>query len=327
MRIGLLGAASVTPFAIIRPAKAIPAITLAGVAARDRLRAAAYAEEHSIEKAYDTYDELIAADDIDLIYIGLPINLHAEWCVKAANAGKHVLCEKPFAMNLTDAEKAVAAGERAGVRVIEAFHNLYHPAFFTLQNWLNEGAIGRVKEIETITQYPVADDGRTITHRPETGGGAMMDNGCYGLSFALSLLNAEPSSITASADLTPSGVDDRMTAELKFDGGVTTKLIAAMPADEPAQSSLTITGETGSISFFDDPLIPHKGARLILKNKDGEHRAPIDRISTYAYQLAAVAEAIDYGTPLPSEGATLLRQQRVLDATYAAAGLAHLRDV
>lgn len=325
LRIGLLGAARITPPALIQPAGVIPAVQLAGIAARDRTRAEAFAAEHGVARAYDSYDALIASDEIDLIYNALPIDAHAGLTIAALQAGKHVLCEKPLAMNADEARAMQAAAEASGKRLIEAFHYRYHPAFQIALDWIAAGRIGTVQTIEADFHVTIPDNGTEIRHRPERGGGAMMDLGCYPLSWTLEVMDAAPQHITAEASLTPSGVDETLKSELTFAGGVTAILSASMAAGVERSARLTVTGTAGRIDFL-NPLAPHIGARLMLTSGDDTQQAPISPISTYTWQLAAVATALQTGATLPTEGAGLLRQQESLDAIYAAAGLAHLRQ-
>ena len=325
MRIGCLGAARIAPIALIHPAKVRGGAVLQAIAARDPARAEAFAAEHGFKRAARSYDELIAADDVELVYNALPIHLHASWSIKALEAGKHVLCEKPFAMNADEAEAVLAAAQASGKRVIEAFHYRYHPAFRQLLAWIAAGEIGKVTAVDARFNAGIPDhDGTEIRHLPETGGGAFMDLGCYPLSWTLSILGADPASVTAAATLTPRGVDKSIAAELAFGAGAVAKLSADMALGQRFAASLTITGETGVISFL-NPLAPQMGARLTLEAGGRAESAPISRISTYAYQLDAVLSALETGEPLPTEGEAILRQQRALDRIYEAAGLRHLR--
>jgi predicted dehydrogenase len=217
--IGLLGAARITDKAVVYPVHVIPQVKLAAMAARDRARAEATAEVWGVADVVDDYQAVIDHADVDLVYNPLPINLHAEWTIKALEAGKHVLCEKPFAMNADEARAMLAAAERSEGRLIEAFHYRYHPAFQTCMDWIAAGAIGELREIDAVFNVGIKDNGTEIRHRVETGGGAMMDLGCYPLHWALSVMGAEPVSVEAAATLTRAGVDETMSATLTFEGG------------------------------------------------------------------------------------------------------------
>lgn len=323
--IGILGAARITEKALIDPAKVMPQVRLEAIAARDRSRAEAYAARHGVAQVVDDYADVIACPDVDLVYNPLPINLHAEWTIKALEAGKHVLCEKPFAMNTDEALAMLEAAEKSGKRLIEAFHYRYHPAFETCMDWIAAGEIGDVRELHATFNVAITDNGTEIRHRVETGGGAMMDLGCYPLHWSLTIMGEAPSDVRATANLTPTGVDEAMSAEIVFASGAVARLQASMAAGEAFRADMKIIGTRGEISF-NNPLAPHIGARLTLSRGSATiSLAEISPISTYTYQLAATIEALDAHTPMPTEGEMILRQQRVLDEIYNQAGLHHLR--
>ena len=325
MRIGCLGAATITPSAVILPASVRAGAVLQAVAARDPARAQAYAARFAFKRAETDYAALVAADDIDLVYNALPIHLHAPWSRRALEAGKHVLCEKPFAMNAVEAEGVLAAALASGRRVIEAFHARYHPAMLTLMETVASGAIGSLRRVEGRFFITVPErEGAEIRHLPETGGGAFMDLGCYPLGLTLQLLEAEPASVEAEAVLTARGVDESLTARLAFAGGVEVELSASMGKGLAFDASLRVIGETGEIRYW-NPVVPHLGGRLTVTSGGAVRDLPVSRISSYTYQLEAVLGALESGEALPTEGEAILRQQRTLDAIYAAAGLRHLR--
>lgn len=324
LRIGVLGAARIANEAIIDPANVVPRCRITAIAARDRSRAEAFAAEHNVPTVLDDYQSVIASDDIDLVYNPLPIHLHAEWTIKALEWGKHVLCEKPFAMNLEEARLMQLAADQNGKRLIEAFHYRYHPAFEICLEWLANDEIGELKEIHATFNVSIKDDGHEIRHRVETGGGAMMDLGCYPLQWALATTGETPSAIQATATLTPVGVDESMRAELTFPSGVVAHLEANMGPGVPFQAELKLIGTKGEIEFV-NPLAPHNQHMLGWLRSSHGRTAKISPISTYTYQLGAVFNAIDTGEPLPTEGEMVLRQQAALDGIYEAAGLRHLR--
>lgn len=326
LRLGALGAARITPNALVEPARGLGGTDLVAIAAREPARADAFASEHGFQRAEADYASLVDAPDIDLIYNALPIHLHAEWTIRALEAGKHVLCEKPFAMNAAEAGAMLAAAEASGRRVIEAFHYRYHPAFKTALAWLAAGEIGTLECIDA--QFNVAIDpqgGAEIRHRPDTGGGAFMDLGCYPLSWALMATGTAPVEVTAEAELTSLGVDERLEAHLTFPCGITATLAASMAPGVKSAAHLTLTGSAGRIEFR-NPLAPHIGARLQLHAAAGTREAEIDPGATYTHQLAAIDDALAEDVPLPTEGEIVLRQQSALDAIYTAAGLGHLRQ-
>lgn len=322
LRIGCLGAATITPAAIVHPSRCCSGVTLQAVAARDPARAEDFARAHGFQRFEASYAELIAAPDIDLIYNALPIDAHAPWSLKALAAGKHVLCEKPFAMNAGEAAAVLDAAARAGRRVIEALHPLYHPGFAQLLAWVD--AIAPIHAIEAKFHLPIPDrNGAEIRHLPERGGGAFMDLGCYPLAWTLALMDAEPDAITAEAQKTARGVDESISAVLHF-GEAKASLSASMAPNIPVEASLEVVGLNGRITYV-NPVAPHLGAHLRLNQADQVQIVHPSRVTTYTYQLGAVVTALRNGSSLPAEGSKTLRQQRVLDAIYHAAGLGRLR--
>lgn len=325
LRIGCLGAARITPRVICHPASVRGDVALTAVAARDLKRAEAFAARYSFAAAVDSYAALIERPDVDLVYNALPAHLHAHWSIAALRAGKHVLCEKPFAMNAAQAEAVVAAARDSGKRVIEAYHDRYHPVWTRLLEWLAEGRIGEVRRIEAAFCAPIPDEGAgEIRHRPETGGGAFMDLGCYPLRWALEVMGRDPVAISATATLTPRGVDDALEAELDFGGGASARLTASMRLDVKRTAALTIAGARGRIQI-DNPLNPILGSRLVVSTGQGEEVFTTPKVSSWFHQLDAVVAGLASGAALPTEGAAILRQQRQIDAVYAAAGLGYLR--
>jgi predicted dehydrogenase len=311
---------------LVDPARGNAAVELGMVGARDPERARLFAQAHGFGAAGD-YEAAVADPSADIIYISLPVSEHAFWAIRALREGKHVLCEKPFAMNLKEAATVLHEAARAGRRVFEAFHYRYHPDFERVLDWIAAGRIGSVRELWGEFHAPIsARGGAEIRHRPECGGGAFMDLGCYPLSWALTLMESDPVAVVADADLTPLGVDKRMDATLSFGCGARAFLSSSMAIETTLKATLRIEGTLGVIEY-DNPVAPHLGAaRLSLQAGADAESASIASVSTYACQLAAIVGAIQSGMPLPTENVAILRQQRALDAVYGAAGLAGLRS-
>ena len=176
LRIGVLGTARITTAALLEPAASVPEVTVAAVGARSQARALAYAERHGIPVAHGSYHELVEDPDIDAVYNPLPNSLHGPWTLKAIAAGKHVLCEKPFASNADEAARVTDAAEGSGLVVMEAMHYRYHPLIRRLAELVGE--LGPVRHIQGWTSFAVADPG-DIRYDYALGGGALMDGGCY----------------------------------------------------------------------------------------------------------------------------------------------------
>src|SRR5215467_4914081 len=177
VRIGILGAARIAPAAVIKPAQTVGDAMIGAVAARDRTRADAFASKHGIPRVHASYADLVADPDLDAIYNPLPNGLHAEWTIAALEAGKHVLCEKPFTANAKEAEDVAAVAARTGLVVMEAFHWRYHPLAKRVREIIDSGELGTISRVETALCFPMPlfND---IRYQYDLAGGALMDVGC-----------------------------------------------------------------------------------------------------------------------------------------------------
>lgn len=323
-QIGLIGASWIAPQAIIDPASILPDARIAGVAGRDVTRTQAYAATHAIPRVYDDYDALLADAGIDIVYISLPPGHHAHWTIRSLKAGKHVICEKPFAMNLTEAQAMLAASEATGKQVFEAFHCYHHPAFQTALEWVRSGQLGQVRSIRGHFGVGLTDDGIKNQYRPELGGGTIMDMGCYPLFWARQIAGTDLLDAEVQATVAPSGVDDTMSAELLFDGDITARISSGMTPETPFEAHLEVVGDRARIAF-QNPLVPHQGGTLSLTAGGETQDVPVSTIPTYAYQLRDMLRSLA-NDPAPRLGADdILAQQRGIDLLYEKAGLGHLR--
>lgn len=316
LRIGLLGAARITPAAVIDPARTLDQVEVTCIGARSLGSAQEFAKKHAIPEAFEGYDAVVTSGDVDLVYVALPIAAHCEWAIAAANAGKHVLVEKSFAMDAVEAEAMIEAGKVNGVRVVEAYHYRFHPAFSELLRLIHEGSIGAITTIEGEFSAPIPCREGEIRHDPALGGGALRDLGCYPLHWILSLVPDPIVCIDAQASFTSARVDETLTADLSFANGITARLRTSMAPEKERRRHLVIQGSNGSIEF-ENPLAPHDGSRIRV---NGREVATYDTSSkiTYFHQLDTVNKAIATGQSLPTELDSILRQQRAIDAIFAA---------
>lgn len=319
LRVGILGAADIAPKALIEPARRRDGdVVVAAVASRRPEAATAYAEEHGIPRAHTGYEQLLADPEIDLVYNALPPSAHAEWSIAALEAGKHVLCEKPFAMNADEARTMTDAAERAGRRLIEAFHHRYHPLWDTVAAYRNSGRIGDIRSVVARFDHPIPFSPTAIRHVPELGGGALMDLGCYALHWARTFVGEEPTNAEARAELNELGADRSITTSLAFPSGIAAEVHASM--DRPVAQILVIEGTAGRVTV-DGLVFPARG-HSIREEVDGITRySTVAGQETYDHQLAAVVDALASGRPLPTEGADPVANMAAIDLIYAAAGV------
>jgi predicted dehydrogenase len=323
MRLGLLAAARITTKAVVDPARLVPEVELAAVGARSLERARASAAEWDVPLAYGSYEELLADQTIDAVYIATPAALHKKWTLAALAAGKHVLCEKPFASNAVEAREMVAAGEASGLILMEAFHWRYHPYIDQICSVVDSGAIGTVQRVEGYFNLPDGAIPRgDIRWDLSLGGGALMDLGCYAVQWVRWLVGEEPAVASATADCPLPGVDGFLRAELSWPSGVTGAVECSMIAPvDGLDISLTITGENGTI-VAENPVAPQNGATLVVETADGRTEHDVDITTTsYFHQLVAFLHAVESGVAPITSGADAVANMVVIDACYRAAGL------
>jgi predicted dehydrogenase len=319
VRIGCLGAARIAPAALVKPAAAADDAEATAVAARDPGRARAFAAKHGIPVVHESYDALLADPDIDAIYNPLPNGLHALWTIKALDAGKHVLCEKPFTANAAEAEQVAAAAERTGLVVMEAFHWRYHPLAARMVEIAQGGELGPVKHIETWMCFPLFKRG-DIRWQLDLAGGALMDAGCYAVHMLRTLAGDEPEVTAAEARLRAPGVDRVMRADVRFADGRTGRINTSMWGTTVLKMAARVQGERGVLKVF-NPVAPQYFHRMSVTVDGRKRRERVPGRSTYSYQLAAFTAAVLRGEPTLTPPVDSVANIRLIDAIYRAAGM------
>jgi predicted dehydrogenase len=319
LRIGILGAARIAPMALIRPARHVPEATIVAVAARDPVRAAAFAKKHGIPRTLPSYDALIEDPDIDAIYNPLPNSLHAAWTIKAMEAGKDVLCEKPLASNADEAAQMAQAAARCTRVLVEAFHYRYHPLASRLKAILDAGMLGPIRHIEATMCIPLLLPG-DIRYRYDLAGGATMDVGCYTINLVRYLAGAEPEVERAQARLASPNVDRSMTADLRFADGRTGRINCSLFSSSLLRLQAVVRGERGELRVF-NPFAPHFYHRLTIRTPSGSTVERVSGDATYTHQLRAFVDAVRNRTALPTDAGDAVANMRVIDAVYTRAGL------
>ena len=268
-----------------------------------------------------SYDALLADPDVDAVYVATPHPMHASWAIRAAEAGKHVLCEKPMAMTEREAVAIFDAAAAHGVFAMEAFMYRCHPQTAALVSLLDR--IGDVREIESVHCFDGGDrlDPANRLLAPELGGGAILDVGCYCVSGALLAARSEPVSLSGSGTLGVTGVDLRATATLTFASGVVARLTCGI--DDPRPPMLRIVGTAGTITST-APWLPRGTTELDI---DGETVSVTADRGLYAYEADVVADCVERGErqasfPAPSWEETVTAM-RVLDWWRRDAGVVY----
>ena len=288
-------------------------VDVIAVASRDAARAEAYARARGIERPYGSYEELLADPDIEAVYISLPNSLHVEWSIRALEAGKHVLCEKPLSRRPDDVERAFDVAEQSGRLLMEAFMYRHNPQTAKLVELVGGGAIGRLRLIRAAFSFPLSDP-ENVRANASLDGGALMDVGCYCVSGAR-LLAGEPEQVYGEQVLGASGVDELFTGTMRFSGDVLAQFDCGLVL--PVRDELEAVGDEGSL-FLDDPW--HcKRPVLELRTGDGVEEIVLEPVDSYRLQLENMSDAIR-GEAQPLLGREdALAQARVIEALYRSA--------
>ena len=319
IRIGVLGAAAIVPAALMNPARRISDLQVVAIAARDPKRAEAFARKHKIPYVHQTYNDLLADPDIDAIYNPLPNSLHAEWTIRALKAGKHILCEKPFASNAQEAEEMATVARETGLVLSEAFAYRYHPLTAKVKKIIASGDLGKIKHIDAQFCFLLPSP-NNIRFKYELAGGALMDCGCYPVSLIRFLAEAEPAVARAEARLFAPQVDRKMSADLSFADGRTAHLVCDMLSPALFRSSLKVEGDEGKLQVI-NPYHPHWFNWLSVHGRNGSHSEYVRGENVYALQLQAFIQAIRGEMELNTNPEDAIGNMRVIDTIYEKAGL------
>jgi len=299
---------------VIRGARESSRVDLVAVASRDQKRAEDYAREWGFERAYGSYEALLEDGDVDAVYIPLPNAMHAEWSIRALEAGKHVLCEKPFSRHPEEVEAAFDAAERADRLLSEAFMYRHNPQTARLRQLIDDGAVGEVRLIRAAFSYSLYDP-ENIRLRSDVDGGALMDVGCYCVSGARLAAGGEPVSVFGQARIGDTRTDWVFAGAMRFEGDVLATFDCGTALPERAE--LEVIGSDGSL-FLDDPwhcIVPV----IELRRDGGVERIELERADSYRLELENVGDAIDGTAELLLGREDAVGQARALAALHRSA--------
>jgi len=318
IRWGVLSTATIGTKRVIPGIQRSARGTVEAIASRDLQRARQAGGELGIAKAYGSYEELLADPDIDAIYNPLPNNLHVEWTLRAVEAGKHVLCEKPIGMSAEEAARLkTAAGRRL---VAEAFMVRFHPQWLRARELVRSGAVGEVRAIQVFFACDNRDP-ENIRNRPETGGGALLDIGCYGIVSGRFLFEAEPQQVVSLVDRDSAFGTDRLTSIIA-DFGAGRQLTFTVGTQLAPHQRVTVAGTRGRIELLTPFNAPQmEGTRIVLDDGSGlggassvfETIPPADQ---YAEQADAFARAVLGEDELPYGVEDAIRNMQIIDAVF-----------
>jgi predicted dehydrogenase len=321
LRIGILGAARIAANAIIKPARSTGLANIAAVAARSGVRASAFARKHGIPRAYEGYQALLDDPAVDAVYVALPNSLHCEWTLRALQARKHVLCEKPFASNAAEAERMADAANRCDRVLVEGMHYRCHPLATRIAEVLRSGELGDIEHVDAWACIPLPNLNGDIRYRYDLAGGAVMDVGCYALNAIRLILGDELSVSRARAKLAGANLDRWTQADLRFASGQSARLTCSLWSLDLLKLTVEVRGTRGRLQIV-NPYAPHMFHTLkwFQPSRSRTEQVPASG-TTYDYQLRAFVTATRGGPSLSATPMDAVANMRGIDAIYRAAGL------
>lgn len=312
VRWGIIGPGGIARGAIMPAFTTLDNAIVVAVASRERARAQAFATDFGIPRAYAGYDMLVDDPDVEAIYIALPNNLHAEWAIRAMQAGKHVLCEKPLALTAAEAATMVVVAEATDTLFMEAVMYRFHPRMRDAAALVQDGAIGTPLLVRSSFCFTMAQQ-ENYRNMPEMGGGAVLDVGSYCVNVSRLLLNEEPHTVMAMSILADSGTDETLTGLLSFPSGALAQIQCSFGSAE--HQSLDVVGTNGSIEIA-HPFTAWRSdeTSIRLTQADQTEEIIFPPADPYAIMLANFSEGVrdreDLWSPIDDGVGTL----RVIDA-------------
>ncbi|WP_163539996.1 Gfo/Idh/MocA family oxidoreductase [Gracilibacillus sp. YIM 98692] len=320
VRWGIIGSANIAKKSVIPGIQQSETGEVAAIASRGIEKAEQTAIELNIPTAYGSYEELLADPSIESVYIPLPNHLHKEWTIKAIEAGKHVLCEKPIALDANEAQEMVDASKKASVVLAEAFMYRYHPRYNLIRNMIESGEIGEIRGIHGAFTFNNSKDIGNVRYRKDWGGGSLYDVGVYPISAARMLLGKEPQAATVHAFFSNEHDDVDMMASglLEFENGVALSFDCGMWA--AFRNTLEIVGTDGRIEVPSAFVTKQdKTDNIFVTTKDGRREVEVSHVNQYALQTDIVGNSILNDEPLPYPSTDAVLNMKVLDACLQSA--------
>ena len=315
LRLGILGAARIALGGIIPAAARTERIEVAAVATRGGEKSREVREAAPEAELFEDYDSLLGGANAEAVYVPLPNSMHVEWTLKAIEAGKHVLCEKPFSLEAEEVARAVEAAERTGVTLMEGFMFRLHPQTLRLRGLLSEGAVGRVRQVVAEFGHRL-DDPADVRGIGSLGGGSLGDVGCYCVSALRLAFGSEPHTASAFARFDEEGADKELAGLLEFDSGLG---IVSSSISSARRERMEIVGEEGTISL-DAPFRADKAGGTIEITRGGESSTEtFEAADPYRAELEEFAAAIHEGRESAVGPREILINARAINALLDAA--------
>ena len=289
-------------------------VDVVAVASRDPARAVEYAARKGISRAYGSYDEMLAADDVEAVYISLPNGLHHEWTMRALHAGKHVLCEKPYSRVPDEVVEAFTEAMSRGLVLSEAFMYRYHPQITILKQLVSDGVVGDLSLVASAFSWPTEYQG-DVRLDPDLDGGSLLDVGVYCVSTSR-LLAGEPLAVTAQTSVGASGVDTTVVGTMQHEGGVLSHFDCGFHI--PDRSSLEVVG-TGGVVTVNDPWHGNEPRLTVTPTDAPSYDVPVPSANSYALELEEFGRAVRGEANNVLGLADALGQARTIDALFRSA--------
>jgi D-xylose 1-dehydrogenase (NADP+, D-xylono-1,5-lactone-forming) len=320
---GVLGCAAFARSTAIPAMLRATNVELTGIASRSQEKAAAFAEEFGFARAYGSYEALLADPEIEAVYNPLPNAMHPEWTIKAAEAGKHSLVEKPFAASLAEARAVADAAARCNVKVMEAFMWRFHPMHLRTRELIREGAIGPVRFVRTAFTF-MLQRVANVRLSAELAGGGLMDVGCYCVSEARFLFDAEPVRVFARADFDPEyEVDMLACGVMEFEHGRAT---FDTGFELPFRCDYEVVGSKGRI-VCPNAVLPGETASIVIERDGTEVKETFPGVNQWTLEFEHLSQCIAENKAPAYDADDAVKQQRVLDAIYRSARSGHTEAV
>ena len=318
VRWGVLGTAHIAD-ALVRAFNLASNCELSAVASRNAPVAQAWAAGRDVAHAFGSYEEMLASDVIDAVYIPLPNALHKEWSIKAMQQGKHVLCEKPLATSAAEVREMMSVAESTGMKLMEAFMYRFHPATAQLVELTANGTIGTPRVIKATFGFLLAKP-EDIRWSAELAGGSLMDVGCYCVNVVRLLAGAEPVAVTANATWAPTGVDESLVGLLEFPGGLLAVVDSSFSMGASMQQTVVVSGTDGRLVVNQPFRRGEQPVEIVVDRADsGDYASRTDTVKVpgtaqYALMAEHFADSILNDTQLAYTLQDSLGNMRVLDA-------------
>lgn len=317
LRWGVLSTANIGRAAVNPAIQASSNGELVAVASRDEERARAFARDHGIERSYGNYAALLADADIDAVYVPLPNGMHREWVIRAAEAGKHILCEKPLALDEAECHEMEAAATANGVRLMEAFMYRFHPRIGRVQERIADGDIGELRMIRSSFTFKLTRPDN-IRWDPDLGGGALMDVGCYCVNVSRTIAGAEPVEVQAFAKWTDRDVDSELVGSMRFPNDVVAHFDCALTMERNEQ--FEAAGTDGVLTVPSSFLPGTDDAPIHLdRGREGRSTEVVPGDDEYRLMVEHFADAVLTDRPFRYPAAEAAANMRVIEAMYRSA--------